>query len=359
MRIATLRNAPVPVHIHSDKQTDHVSTNLGKDTSTQTIRVADLAGKLYIIDGHMLVEAHRRRGDTSVDVKVHNANNLKDVIALHVRHNMNNPPNLVQIIQIVLYMRKSGNTDKEIIKSLHLNKLVARLLRLDIDEQAVKELENILRELSTMYYSAHHFFPQGLIEWIFKQSKEKQRSATLALRKSINDINDIPERKFSWPAPMEVRMMQDHGELKSQTPKAVSLFDDNEGMRGRPRNTIVGSTVIKNPPTKAEVSKVGIDSTPSSKMPIVFKCPHDSLLYMDGKSRVFYVDDKLDNTIVRLGHIESDQNIYRISEEYSEFMGVKNGKIYLEKCTPDQALQLLKKLSKKKINVCIMSSEEL
>lgn len=359
VKISDLVNSPVPVHVHSNKQTEHISANLDSDTGEPRIRIAKLNSKMYIIDGHMLVEAHRRLGTKRVRAKIYKVKSVREVITLHVKHNMNNPPNPIQLVQIILYMRKAGDTDREISRSLRGNKFITNALRLKINEDAVKELESTLRGLSKLYYSVHHFFPQNLIEWVFRQPKERQHAATIALRKSINN-SIIPERKFVWPTPMEVRVMQKHGEIvQRKKVKPVPLLFDNGGMRGRPRNTVVGSSVASKPPSKSEIRKIGGDNTPTSRQKLAFKCPHGSLMYIDGKSRVFHVDDKDDETIVRLQHIEAEGNIYKISDECNKFMRVKKGKIFLKMCTREQALKILKKMKKGDPNICILSSSEL
>ncbi len=359
VKISDLTSSPVPVHIHSNKQTEHISANLEADIHGHVIRIAKLNSKMYVIDGHMLVEAHRRLGIKSVRVAVHNVKNIREVITMHVKHNMNNPPNPIQLVQVILYMRKAGDSDREIAKALKSNKFIGNLLRLKINADAVKELEGILVDLSKMYYSVHHFFPYNLIEWVFRQPMDKQVAAAAALRRSIDDLIGVSERKFIWPTPMEVRVIQRHAEAPAnQKVVPVPLRFNNEGMRGRPKSTIVGASVVSKPPSESEMRKICADNTPASRQKLAFKCPHGSLLYMDGKSRIFHVDEGDDKTIVRLQRIDSENNVYRISEECSRFMRVKNGRIFLKMSGRDQALSIVKKL-KKGSNICILSAAEL
>lgn len=360
VKISDLMNSPVPVHVHSNKQTEHISTSLDSKTNDQIIRVAKLNSKMYIIDGHMLVEAYRKRGVKLIHALIYKVDNIKEVITLHVKHNMNNPPNPIQLVQIILYMRKAGDSDREIAKSLRVNKFITNILHFQIGDEAVKELGQLLKELSEKYFSVNYFFPQNLIEWIFRQPKEKQHAATIALRKLIYDSVDMSERKFVWPTILEIHMLQRHNETNQpQKVKPISLSYDNEGMRGRPKNTMVGSSVVNKPPSKSEISKIGDDNTPTSKQKLAFKCPHGSLMYTDGKSRVFYVEDDKDETIVRLQHIDMEDNIYKISNKCGKFMHLKNKKIFLKMCTRNQALKILKNMNKKDSNVCILSSAEL
>lgn len=358
-KISELSSAPVLVHVHSNKQTEHVSAGL-VDMQEQIIQVADLNGRMYIIDGHMLVEAHRKRGKKTVRVKIYKVKNIREVLTLHVKHNLNNPPSPIQLIRIILYMRKCGDTDKEIAKALKVSKFVTNMLRLKINEDAVKELESILKDVSKLYYSVHHSFPQNLIEWIFRQPEGDQHAATIALRSSIGITSSVTERKFTWPTTIEVRVVQKHSATnQTEKVKPVPLMFDNEGMRGRPRNTIVGSSITSKPPSEEEISKIGDDNTPTSRRKLAFKCPHGSLMYIDGKSRVYNVEDDDRNEVVHLRHIDVEDDVYKLSRKCSDFMHVKNGKIFLKMCTPVQVAKHLSNLKKKKANVCILSSTEL
>ena len=358
IRISELSSAPVPIHLHSLKQTERVSEGLEANAGEQIVRVAELRGRTYIIDGHMLVEAHRRRGRKTVRARIHRARSERDVIALHVRHNMSHPPNPVRLIRAILYMRKSGDSDVRIAEALKVNKLVADMLRFKINEDAVEELERILADVSKTYYTAHHSFPMYLVEWIFRQPWEDQCSATSALRQAVLASSGVPERKFTWPTSIEARIIQKHSqEPKSEPVRGIPLMFDNDGMRGRPRSAPVGAAVIKKSPDPEEIRKIGGGAASGQKF--AFKCPHGSLLYMDGKSRVFEVEDDAKDNVVNLRHIDIEEGIYRIPKEYSDFMQVRGGRIFVKKCSPLQAKKYIARLGAKKANVCILSATEL
>lgn len=359
VKIDDLTSAPVPIHIHSHKQTERVSAGLNLCMPGQRIHVAELEGRMYIIDGHMLVEAYRRRGKKTVCAIVRSAKDIGDVIALHVMHNMSHPPNPVKLIRAILYMRKSGDSDERIAESLRVSRVVSEILRLKINEDAVNELEAMLDDISKLYYTIHHSFPMHLLIWIFKQSKEAQLTAAIALRQEISTSTNVPERKFVWPTPIEIRIIQKQINKKDNSIKGVPLRYDNEGMRGRPKNMLVGSRVINKPPSAEEIRKIGVDNTPTSRQKIVFTCPHGSLLYVDGKSRAFHVESDDEETVVKLQHIDIEDGVYKISKEQLDFMRVQNGQIFVKKCTVTQAIKYLSRLKIKKANVCILSSKNL
>ena len=359
VKINDLLGSPVPVHIHSIKQTEHVSTSLDSNLHEHTVRIALLDSKMYIIDGHMIVQAYHKHKRKRITVKVYKVKNLNEVLILHVNFNMNNPPSPIQLVRIIQFMRKSGDDDKLIAKSLRTNRFITNMLRYEFDDDALKELEITLWDISKTYYSLHHMFPQNLIEWVFKQPKENQHAAAIALKKSIKDSSDIPERKFTWPTPLEIRVIQRYNEIgKTPNVKAVPLVS-NEGMRGRPKNTIVASAVISNPPSESEIRKISKDNTPTVNLKIAFRCPHGALMYVDGKSRAYHVEDNEKDNIVRLEFIDSEDGTYAIKKEALDFMNISNGIIRLKMCTPKEAGKYLATIKKKDINICILSTSEL
>ncbi len=361
LRIDELIHAPVPIHVHSQKQMNHISAKLLKNEQEKTILVAALGDQMYIIDGHLMAEVYRRNGREAIAARVCTAKNEQEVIAMHIRHNMSNPPNPVQLLEAIMYMRERSETDEEICDSLNMNKGTAGILKLSVNADALNEMRGVIKDVSTVYYSIHHTFPMYLLEWVFKQHIERQHDAAIALRQVVVDSCRGLEHKFVWPTIMEVRIRQSYnGDDRDADagPVGIPLRVHSDGARGRPLGSSSASDIIKEAPGTSELSHIN-DNTPTSRRRVVFKCPHGSVMYVDGKSRAYHLDDEGADNVTYMRRLDGEEGVYQISGRTLRFLRAKNGKVCLKECTPAQLAKLLTKVKKGRINVCILSSENL
>jgi len=358
-RIDELDEAPVHIHMHSRKQAAHVSADIAKNGTEKTVAVAVLRDRKYIIDGHLIVEAHRRSGKRTISTRVHKAESEQDVIAMHVRHNMNAPPNPVKLLQAIMYMRKRNDGDDAIARRLSMNKLTSRILRFTVNEDALDELGRLIKDVSTAYYEVHHTFPMSLLEWVFRQHVDVQHDAAVALREIVGETCGGSEHRFVWPTMMEARIRQTHNNKKDtveEEPALVTLMARSEGTRGRPpRKEGEGGASPTDEGTMAEIN----DRSPSGHRRIAFKCPHGSTIYVDSKMRAYRLEDSGEDGVVYARRIDGEEGIYQIPSRSIRFMRAKRGVIHIGEFKPSALERLIPELKRRKLDVCVLSSEKL
>lgn len=360
-RVDELDDAPVHIHLHSRKQAAHVSADIAKNGAKKTVAVAILGDRKYIVDGHLIVEAHRRNGKETIVTRAHAAKSEQDVVAMHVRHNMNAPPNPVRLLQAIMYMRKRNDSDEAIAERLSMNKLTSRILRFTVNEDALDELGRLIKDVSASYYEVHHSFPMALLEWVFRQHVDTQHGAARALHEIVRETSSGSEHRFVWPTMMEARIRQAYNnkngvEEEEEEPMRVTLMTRSEGTRGRPP---LGDG--KEPPASPDESAmVEInDKSPSGRKRITFKCPHGSTMYVDAKMRAYHMDESAKEGVVYARRIDSEEGIYQIPSKSIKFMRTKKGVIHISEFKPSDLERLIPELKRRKLDVCILSSEKL
>lgn len=360
-RIDELDNAPVHIHMHSHKQAAHVSADIAKNGTEKTVAVAILGDRKYIIDGHLIVEAHRRNGKTTIVTRAHKAKSEKDVIAMHVRYNMNAPPNPVRLLQAIMYMRKRNDSDDTIAKRLSMNKRTSRMLQFKVNEDALDELGRMIKDVSSAYYEVHHTFPITLLEWVFRQHVSAQHGAAIALHEIVEETCGGSEHRFVWPTMMEARIRQSYNnnkgaEEEEEEPVLITLMTRSEGTRGRPpQGDGEGAPV---PPGEAAMAEINEKSPPGHRR-IAFKCPHGSTIHVDPKMRAYHMEDSGEEGVVYARRIDGEEGIYQIPSRSIKFMRAKKGVIHIGEFSPSALESLIPELKKRKLNVCILSSEKL
>lgn len=360
LRLDELDEAPVPIHTHSRKQAAHVSADIARNGTEKTAVVAILGDHKYIIDGHLIVEAHRRSGKKTIVTRVHRAKSEQEVIAMHVRHNMNTPPNPVQLLQAIMYMRKRNDSDDAIAKRLSMNKLTSRILRFTVNEEALDELVLLIKDISAVYYEAHHTFPMSLLEWVFRQHVDTQHDAAVALHEIVGETCGGSEHRFVWPTMMEARIRQTHNSRKDdeggEEPVLVTLMTRSEGTRGRPPGKAVKAAAA--PPDEGTMAEIG-GKPPAGGRRIAFKCPHGSTIYVDPKMRAYRLEDSDEDGVVYARRIDEEEGIYQIPARSIKFMRAKRGVIHIGEFRPSELEELVPELKRRKLDVCVLSSEKL
>lgn len=359
LRIVELSDAPVHIHMHSRKQAAHVSADIAKNGTEKTVAVAVLGDRKYIVDGHLIVEAHRKSGKKTVAARVHSAKSEQDVIAMHVRHNMNAPPNPVRLLQAIMYMRKRNDSDDAIARRLSMNKLTSRILRFTINEEALDELGRLIKDVSSSYYEVHHTFPMSLLEWVFRQHVNAQHDAAVALREIVGETCGGSEHRFVWPTMMEARIRQTHNSRKDtveEEPVLVTLMTRSEGTRGRPPRK--GGEEPPAPTDEGAMAEIS-DKSPSGHRRIAFKCPHGSTIYVDSKMRAYRLEDSGEEGVVYARRIDGEEGIYQIPPRSIRFMRAKRGVIHIGEFKPSALERLVPELKRRKLDVCVLSSEKL
>lgn len=359
LRVDELDEAPVHIHTHSRKHAAHVSADIAKNGTEKTAVVAILGDRKYIIDGHLIVEAHRRSGKKTIVTRVHRAKSEQDVIAMHVRHNMNAPPNPVQLLQAIMYMRKRNDSDDAIARRLSMNKLTSRILRFAVNEDALDELGRLIKDISAVYYEAHHTFPMSLLEWVFRQHVDTQHDAAVALHEIVGETCGGSEHRFVWPTMMEARIRQTHNSRKDtveEEPVSVTLMARSEGTRGRPPRREGDRAAA--PPAEGTMAEMG-GKSPVGGRRIAFKCPHGSTIYVDSKMRAYRLEDSDEDGVVYARRIDVEAGIYQIPARSIRFMRAKGGVIHIGEFSPSELERLVPELKRRKQNVCVLSSEKL
>ncbi|MDD9809719.1 MAG: hypothetical protein OXU86_01465 [Thaumarchaeota archaeon] len=358
LRIDELEGAPVHIHMHSRKQTAHVSADIAKNGTEKTVVVATLGDHKYIIDGHLIVEAHRRSGKKTIAARVHKAKSEQEVIAMHVRHNMNAPPNPVQLLRAIVYMRKLNDSDESILGRLSMNRLTSRILQFTVNESALDELGCLIKDLSAVYYEVHHTFPMSLLEWVFRQHVDSQHDAAIALREIVGETSGGSEHRFVWPTMMEARIRQTHNSRKDvveEEPVSVTLMTRSEGTRGRPAR---GDGEEAGAPEEGTMVEAG-SKAPAGSRRIAFKCPHGSTIYVDSKMRAYLLEDSEGEGVVYARRIDGEEGIYQVPARSIKFMRARKGVIHIGEFKPSELEKLVPELKRRKLHVCILSSEKL
>lgn len=359
LRLDELSEAPIHIHTHSRKQAAHVSSDIAKNGTEKTVAVAILGERKYIIDGHLLVEAHRRNGKKTIVTRVHRARSEQEVIAMHVRHNMNTPPNPVQLLQAIVYMRKRNDSDDAIAKRLSMNKLTSRILRFTVNEDALDELGRMIKDVSAVYYEVHHTFPISLLEWVFRQHVDTQHDAAVALHEIVGETCGGSEHRFVWPTMMEARIRQTHNNRKDvveEEPVLVTLMTRSEGTRGRPPRGERKKDAA--PVDGGAMAEIG-GKSPAGGRRIAFKCPHGSTIYVDPKMRAYCLEDSDGEGVVYARRIDGEEGIYQIPARSIRFMRTKRGVIHIGEFRPSELESLVPELKRRKLDVCVLSSEKL
>ena len=359
LMVDELEDAPVHIHTHSRKQTAHVSADIARNGTEKTVVVAALGGRKYIIDGHLIVEAHRRGGRKTIAARVHRAKSEQEVIAMHVRHNMNAPPNPVQLLQAIMYMRKRNDSDDAILRRLSMNRLTSRILQFTVNESALDELGRLIKDMSAVYYEAHHTFPMSLLEWVFRQHVDTQHDAATALREIVGETSSGSEHRFVWPTMMEARIRQTHNSRKDtveEEPVSVTLMTRSEGTRGRPaRGDGEGAAAPQEEGTMIEAGS----KAPAGNRRIAFKCPHGSTIYVDSKMRAYLLEDSEGEGVVYARRIDGEEGIYQVPARSIKFMRARRGVIHIGEFKPSELERLVPELKRRKLHVCVLSSERL
>lgn len=199
VRLSELQNAPIQITLHSSKSLRKITDAIAKNEKDfGPIKVASFEGKLYVIDGHAIVEGFRSAKLQTIHAVIYHVNSINDVLSLHVRLNQHSPLNPFKLIELIEFMQESGMQPAEIIQKLNLSDHLVRLVGCKISSTKAKlRLEEFIDQLATKYSNV--VIPPYFVELLCKIPEKIQLNVVEQFI-AIMDLT-MSDRKFAFPGP--------------------------------------------------------------------------------------------------------------------------------------------------------------